>query len=225
MMTSSNGNIFSATGPLWGEFTGHRWTLQGRRSGHKTRCTLWRHQMKTFSASMTFCAGNSLVTSEFPSQRPVTLSFDIFFDLRLNKRLNERTWGWWFETPSCSLCRHCIVLTQSPDPDRTGTSDHNSSHKSQRWYHSNLRDHLARSNWTTQFGTPPQRHPVPNCRTEKNETDFTFATLQWRHNGCNGVSNHWHIDFFAQPFVQAQIKENTKAPCHWSFWGESTGDQ
>ena len=25
MMTSSNGNIFRVTGPLWGEFTGHRW--------------------------------------------------------------------------------------------------------------------------------------------------------------------------------------------------------
>ena len=29
---------------------------------------------------------------------------------------------------------------------------------------------------------------------------------------------------FAQPFVQAQIKENTKAPRHWALWGESTGD-
>ena len=25
MMTSSNGNIFRITGPLWGESTGHRW--------------------------------------------------------------------------------------------------------------------------------------------------------------------------------------------------------
>ena len=25
MMTSSNGNIFRVTGPLWGEFTGDRW--------------------------------------------------------------------------------------------------------------------------------------------------------------------------------------------------------
>ena len=35
------------------------------------------------------CEGNSLVTSEFPSQRPVTRSFDVFFDLRLNKRLSK----------------------------------------------------------------------------------------------------------------------------------------
>ena len=28
----------------------------------------------------------------------------------------------------------------------------------------------------------------------------------------------------AQPFVQAQITEATKAPHHWPLWGESTGD-
>ena len=48
--------------------------------------TWWRHQMETFSALLALCAGNSLVTGEFPAQRPVTRSFDVFFDLRLNKR-------------------------------------------------------------------------------------------------------------------------------------------
>ena len=43
----------------------------------------------------------------FPSQRPVTRSFDIFFDLRLNKRLSKQSWGWWFKTPSHPLWRHC----------------------------------------------------------------------------------------------------------------------
>ena len=38
----------------------------------------WRHQMETFSASLALCAGNSPVTSEFPAQRPVTRSFDVF---------------------------------------------------------------------------------------------------------------------------------------------------
>ena len=37
-----------------------------------------------------FCAGNSPVTSEFPTQRPVTRSFDIFFDLPLNKRSSKQ---------------------------------------------------------------------------------------------------------------------------------------
>ena len=46
---------------------------------------------------------------EFPTQRPVTRSFDVFCDLRLNKRLSKQPWGWWFETPSWSLWRHCNV--------------------------------------------------------------------------------------------------------------------
>ena len=53
--------------------------------------------------------GDSPVTGEFPSQRPVTRSFDVFFDLRLNKQLSKQSWGWWFETPSRSLWRHCNV--------------------------------------------------------------------------------------------------------------------
>ena len=73
----------------------------------------WRHQMEIFSALLALCVGNSPVTGEFPSQRPVTRSFDVFFDLRLNnKQLSKHLWGWWFETPSR---RHCngIVLSHS----------------------------------------------------------------------------------------------------------------
>ena len=67
----------------------------------------WRHQMETFSPLLALCAGNSPVSVEFPAQRPVPRSFDVFCDLRLDKRLSKQTWGWWFETPSCSLWRHC----------------------------------------------------------------------------------------------------------------------
>ena len=69
----------------------------------------WRHQMETFSALPVHSAGNSPVTGEFPAQMPVTHSFDVFFDLRLNKRLSKQSWGWWFETPSRPLWRHCNV--------------------------------------------------------------------------------------------------------------------
>ena len=67
----------------------------------------WRHQMETFSALLTNCAGNSPVSGEFPAQRPVRRSADVFFDLRLNKRLSKQSWGWWFETLSRPLWRHC----------------------------------------------------------------------------------------------------------------------
>ena len=69
--------------------------------------TWWRHQKETFSALLALCVGNSPVTGEFPAQRPVTRSFDIFFDLRLNKWFSKQWWGWWFETLSRPLWRHC----------------------------------------------------------------------------------------------------------------------
>ena len=62
--------------------------------------------METFSALLAICAGNSPDPGEFPAQRPVTRSFDVFFDLRPNKRLSKQWWGCWFETPSCPLWRH-----------------------------------------------------------------------------------------------------------------------
>ena len=43
---------------------------------------------------------------EFPAQRPVTRSFDVFFDLRLNTRPSKQSWGWWFETISRPSWRH-----------------------------------------------------------------------------------------------------------------------
>ena len=73
-MTSSNGNIFHITGPLW---------------------------------------GNPPVTGGFPSQRPVTQSFDVFFELCVNKRWNKQSRCRWFETPSHSLWRHCNVTVKS----------------------------------------------------------------------------------------------------------------
>ena len=62
--------------------------------------------MEAFSALLAFCVENSPVPGEFPAQRPVTRSFDVFFDLRLNKRLSKQSWGWWFEPPSHPLGRH-----------------------------------------------------------------------------------------------------------------------
>ena len=73
------------------------------------RHSWWRHQIETFSALLAIWAGNSPVPGEFPAQRPVTRSFDVFFDLRLNKRLSKQSWGWWFETLPRPLWRHSNV--------------------------------------------------------------------------------------------------------------------
>ena len=62
--------------------------------------------MEKLSALLALCAGNSPVTSEFPAQRPVTRSFDVFFNVRVNKQLSKQSRCRWFETPWRSLWRH-----------------------------------------------------------------------------------------------------------------------
>ena len=55
----------------------------------------WEH-------SLVICVENSPLTGEFPAQRPVMQSFDIFFDLSSYKRLSKHSWVWRFET----ICAH-----------------------------------------------------------------------------------------------------------------------
>ena len=74
----------------------------------------WCHQMETFSGLLAICAGNYSLPGEFPAQRPVTWSFDVFFDLRLNKRLSKQSWGWWFEMLPHPLWHHSNVLMRFP---------------------------------------------------------------------------------------------------------------
>ena len=74
-------------------------------------CSWWRHKMETFSALLVLCEGNLPVTGGFPPQRPVTRSFDVFCDLRLDERLSKRSRHRWFESPWRSLWRHCNVMT------------------------------------------------------------------------------------------------------------------
>ena len=60
---------------------------------------------ETIFALLALCAVNSPVTGEFPSQSRVTRSVDVFFGM--NKRLSQQSLGWWCETPTRSLWRHC----------------------------------------------------------------------------------------------------------------------
>ena len=78
------------------------WIFDWRLAIPFFQCPWWRHQMETFSALLALCAANT--------QMPVMRSFDVFFDLRPNKRVSKQSWGWKFETPSRSLWRHCNAV-------------------------------------------------------------------------------------------------------------------
>ena len=64
--------------------------------------------METLFALLALCEGNPPVAGGFPSQRPMTRSFDVFFYLHLNKWWSKQLKSRWFETPSRSLwCAYC----------------------------------------------------------------------------------------------------------------------
>ena len=95
-----NSTLFSfseGTLPTTGVFPSSQWAINAETI--LSAChhhSWWRHQMETYSALLTICAGNSPVTGEFPTQRPVKRSFDVFFHLRLIKRLSKQSQGWWW---------------------------------------------------------------------------------------------------------------------------------
>ena len=65
----------------------------------------WKH----FPCYWPFVRGIHRSPVNFPH---VTQSFDVFFDLRLNKRLSKQKWCWWFETLSRPLWRHRNVFAR-----------------------------------------------------------------------------------------------------------------
>ena len=111
---------------------------------------------------------------EFPAQRPVTLSFDVFFDLRLNKRLNTQYWGWWFETHRA----HYDVIVMC-EPKRLS------------------------------MGTPLILHQYGKCRYRETMA-LRSSTLQWRHNGGDGVSNHRRLDCLLSSLFRRRSKNISK---------------
>ena len=132
----------------------------------------WRHQMETFSSLLAICAGNSPVSGEFSAQRSVTRSFDVFFDLRLNKRLSNQSWGWWFEMLSRPLWRHRNVKS---------------------WVISDVWV-AAQSMWL--MGCRPVNTLWWNIRLFEYlepwvTCDVLVATQSMRHVGCNPIITIW----------------------------------
>ena len=76
-----------------------------------------------------------IITGEFPAQKPVMRNFDVYFELRPNKRLSKQSWDWWFETPWHPLWHHCnecihVVYSDHPKP-----ATFYMGHKFSFWYY------------------------------------------------------------------------------------------
>ena len=127
MEIQSHENSFHIAGPLCSESmevvaSPHRWSIVlifnvlpvvraiSQPSSRFTDGRWWRHQMETFSALLAICAGNSPVPMNSPHKgqwRGALMFWCFDVDLSLNERLSKQSRGWWFETQSRPLWRHC----------------------------------------------------------------------------------------------------------------------
>ena len=178
---------------------------------------------------------------EFPTQRPVTRSFDVFFDICLYKRLSKQSRGWWFETQSRPLWRQC-----NDDIQYLWT----------RWRHLKWSDWSRKNSmWRLFFilltvGSYSEgnllvvyemrRHFLPTSRSPTT-THFTVCILTRLHLELKKTritgANDYHYNDVINCFLKHQphgcllkrlfwqIKENIKVPRHWPLWGEFTGDR
>ena len=84
---------------------GNHWLLQDSPHRYSISHMMTSSNGNIFRVTGPLC-GEFTGPGEFPTQRPVMRSFDVNFDLRLNKPLSKQSWGWWFETLLCPLWRH-----------------------------------------------------------------------------------------------------------------------
>ena len=149
--------------------------------------------METFYALLTLREEKPPVTGGFPLQRPVTWVFSLIC-VWTNGWANNRRW---FETPSCSLWRHCNELQAHKDTIIKGIFDISLSP-----------EELTRN--ITQLAREGEVWGVFHYG------DVIMGAI---------ASQITSLRLFTQPFIQTQIKENIKAPRHWPLCGEFTGDR
>ena len=140
--------------------TGHSWKRKAEVKSIHDDVIKWKH----FPRNWPFVRAVN-------SQRSVTRSFDIFFDLRLNKRLSEQSWGWWFETLSCPLWRHrndCTSLIN------------------QLMYHLGILSSVPYS-----ANRPAQCYPFPQTLFFVEFTFYSVFNLDRKHLIC------WESEFFS----------------------------
>ena len=162
--------------------------------------------METFSALLAICAGNSPVTGEFPTQRPVRRSFGVFFDLCLNKLLSKQWWGWLFETPSHPLWRHCNVMLHYFCP--------------QTLLFKCLRVKCARSLSTGRLGTHFSEIWIKRQDISFKKKRLKRSSVKWRPfcSGGNELTNHnpWPLIAYSTDHTDTSSRHDTFSA--WNIW-------
>ena len=196
------------------------WAFTGRNQ-NKLAGTCWTSATSMMTSSnrnifalLAICAGNSPVTREFPAQRPVTRSFDIFFDLRMNN-------SWVNNGEAGDLRRHRAhydVIVMKNALRFTGTLWGGFSRK---WLISNKKQ--SSCSW---FETPRSSCDVTLMRF----VVFCFVTSSWPvvntvawHERC-GALNHQQLHCLFKRLFRLTTRETPKLRIIVRFMRESTGN-
>ena len=150
--------------------------------------------MEIFSASLALCAGNSPVTGEFPSQRPVTRSFDVFLDLHL--------WHYMSVTASAITDNSSVLSTAC-------SANHNKKniHALHYWT-------FVRGNPTITDGFPSQR---ASNATSVSMSSHHHAMTNYRYDGNGCFYNSVHISLTANMLLVPRLANSI------SIWPHSGG--
>ena len=158
--------------------------------------------METSSALLALCAGNSPATGEFPTQRPVTRSFDVYFELRPNIQLSKQSWGWWFETLSRPLWRHRNVMP--PDTPWPSSDRATCTWSKIPWYRIDILDFsMTMGNWWC-WGLQKMKFAAAfivtielslrtlgtNFSTDDTHKKLFLKNRVWIHNSVNEINTH-----------------------------------
>ena len=134
---------------------------------------------------------------EFPTQRPVTRSFDVFCDLRLNKRLSKQPWGWWFETLSRSLWRHRNVENERTCRPAAITE----AYEVMTWKRYLQYLPIVRGIHRSLLNSLNKWHVIPSFNDESSWTNHQVvdnlrrhgAHVAWRLMPSHYLNQYWHI--------------------------------
>ena len=123
MMTSSNGNIFRVTGPLWGEFTGHRWIPLAKDSDAELWCILWSAPEHTVLPNL---KGKlpGFTTKRGPVNCPRTTPLAEIKEFTFVLQNWHESFGCWLLFSSFSwLIKHCSMINMSLSETRSFVTD------------------------------------------------------------------------------------------------------
>ena len=196
MMTSSIANSFRVTGPLCVKFNGHRWIPGIKASDAEPSRSLWRHCYVTFN-------GGFHTERNSDAETVSTISW---------RRHGYKSYHTFHEDIIGTFVKCGGHLTVEQHPRDIRCAGFSKARK-----RINLK--LLEVNRVRYIWLPRSLPGIIQINNMLNN-----YALQWRHSGCDGVSNNQPNDFLLNRLFSADQRKH-QSSASLVFWGELTGDR